>query len=583
MSTNTSTNTSTETSTETPLPTLVIEENVPAAMRDKTILRADLYRPEGAAEALPVLLCRTPYHKRSDRHVNDARQLAARGYIVAVQDVRGRYASEGEYLWMFDDQHSEAEDGYDSVEWAATLPGSTGQVGMIGLSYDAWLQWAAATLRPPHLVAIAPVGIGTRLLEMNYGTFETERRLRWCYAMASDYRQRAGITTGPQTREEANAIWERTERGKWIWFLPFDDLPMDDLFAGLAGQFRQYLRHQHVEYWRFHEQHPQVNVPAFGITGWYDRLIGTIDHFTGMRQNGRTEQARRQQKLLVGPWGHTTNLTRQVGDMDFGPEAELNYYDLIKTWFDYWLKGIDTGLADEPPIKLFIMGANTWRDEEEWPLARTVYTDYYFHSQGAANTPQGDGRLSPKSPGDEPVDRYRYDPRDPVMSLFTPDGQDAPCAQHPLDHRRDVLVYATPPLEEEIEVTGPVTVKLWAASTAPDTDFTAKLVNVRADGFAVNLCHGIVRARYRESYETPGLIEPGQVYEYTIQLRPVSNLFKKGDRIRLDISSSNFPFFDRNHNTGREFYADAELVPAEQTVYHSAEYPSRIILAIIPR
>jgi len=269
--------------------------------------------------------------------------------------------------------------------------------------------------------------------------------------------------------------------------------------------------------------------------------------------------------------------------MDFGAEAQLGYNELIIRWFDYWLKGVDNGIMDEPPIKLFVMGENKWRYENEWPLARTVYTDYYLHSGGAANTPRGDGSLSPTPPGYEPTDSYVYDPKDPVMSLCTPDVQDAPYDQRPLDHRRDVLVFVTEPLEEDVEVTGPVVVKLWAASTAPDTDFTAKLVDVYPDGFAINLCHGIVRARYRDSYEKPSLITLGQIYEYTVPLRPTANLFKKGHHIRVDISSSNFPFFDRNHNTGREFYEDAELVAATQTVYHNGQYPSRIILPVIPR
>jgi putative CocE/NonD family hydrolase len=302
-----------------------------------------------------------------------------------------------------------------------------------------------------------------------------------------------------------------------------------------------------------------------------------------MRQNGKTEHARQNQKLLIGPWGHTTALTRQVGVMDFGPEAELNYYELLQRWFDYWLKDIDTGIMDEPPIRRFVMGENVWRDEEMWPPANTTATAYHLQSNGSANTPGGDGSLSLALPQAAASDSYVYDPRDPVMSLCTPDIQDTPCDQRPLDYRQDVLVYMTEPLTQAIEVTGQITVKLWAASTAPDTDFTAKLVDVHPDGFAVGLGYGIVRAQYRESYQNPTLITPGQIYEYTISLRSTGILFKQGHRIRLDISSSNFPFFDRNHNTGRPFYSDPELVSARQTIYHTAQYPSRVILPLIPR
>jgi putative CocE/NonD family hydrolase len=277
------------------------------------------------------------------------------------------------------------------------------------------------------------------------------------------------------------------------------------------------------------------------------------------------------------------DLEPQVGEIDFGPEARLDYHDLLIQWFDYWLKGIDNGIMDEPPIRLFVMGENTWRFENEWPLTRTLHTEYYMHSDGGANTPQGDGSLSTSAPGEEPSDVYTYDPRDPVMSLCTPHVHPAPYDQRPLDDRRDILVYTSAPLEQDMEVTGSVTVKLWAASTAPDTDFTAKLVDVYPDGHAVNICDGIIRARYRESYTESSLITPGRVYEYTIKTKHTSNLFKKGHRIRVDVSSSNFPLFDRNHNTGREFYNDAELVTAHQTIYHSAQYPSRVILPVIPR
>ena len=559
-----------------------VDYDVSIPMRDGVILRGDLYRPsvEGSS---PVLVCRTPYNKRSSRHVQDATAMAARGYLVVVQDVRGRDTSDGEWRWMFGGGYGEAEDGYDTVEWAARLPGSSGKVGTFGLSYDAWLQWELATLRPPHLVAMVPVGIATRLLDMTYGIFETGRRLRWCYSMSTSYRRKAGVTTGPQSRDDANALWNQMEREKWLWFLPFDELPADEIFFGLADQFKDFLHNQTRETWHFPEKHIQIGTPALSITGWYDRLIGTIDQYQGMIKNGFSTHARANQKLIIGPWGHTTDFTQQVGVMDFGEDASLNYYDILARWFDYWLKGIDTGVMDEPPIRRFLMGANRWYAEESWPPAGIVPTDYFFHSSGEANTPMGDGTLQLARPGDEPPDRFDYDPRDPVMSLCTLDVQDTASDQRPLDGRRDVLVYQTAPLTEEVEVCGDVVVKLYAASSAPDTDFTAKLVDVHPDGLAVALCYGIVRAQYRDSYAEPSLLEPGRIYAYTISLRATNNLFKVGHRIRIDISSSNFPFFDRNHNTGRAFYADAELVVATQTIYHTDTYPSRVVLPILPR
>ena len=558
------------------------EENIGARMRDGTVLRADIYRPRADGQ-YPVLLMRTPYDMRAPRWQNHAMILASHGYVVVLQDVRGRHQSDGEYVWAFGPNHPEAADGYDSVEWAATLPYGSGKVGTYGLSYNALVQWELATQRPPHLVAMAPTGICTRILDMNFGIFETGRRLMFCYMMAADFRWRDAIAVGGQTMAEARDIWLRTERDKWIWWLPFGELPMSDMFYGLEGQVREYMTHQSVEYWGFPARFDQISVPAFAITGWYDRLIGTIDFFAGMRQCGMTEHARLNQKLLIGPWGHTDDLNRNVGIMDFGAEAQLDYCSELVRWYDFWLKGIDNGIMQEPPIRLFVMGENAWRYENEWPPARTVYTDYYFHSSGAANTPAGDGTLSPTAPSDEPTDSFIYDPKDPLMSLCTPEVQDAPFDQSPLDHRRDVLVYITEPLAQDVEVTGPVVVQLWATSTAPDTDFTAKLIDVFPDGLAVPVCHGIIRARYRECYENPSLLVPGQIYEYSISLKATGNLFRAGHRIRVDVSSSNFPFFDRNHNTDREFYEDAELMTAKQTVYHNSQYPSRIVLPVVPR
>jgi len=299
-------------------------------------------------------------------------------------------------------------------------------------------------------------------------------------------------------------------------------------------------------------------------------------------KNGMTAHTRQNQKLMVGPWPHGYT-DRKTGDVDFGPDAAVDYVELMVRWFSYWLKGIDNGIMSEPPVKIFVMGENVWREEDDWPLARALYTDYYFHSGGFANTPRGDGTLGQMPPGDEPTDSYAYDPRDPVMTNYIQEVNTEPRDQRVLGYRHDVLVYATDPLLQDVEVTGYPVVKLWASSTARDTDFTAKLVDVHPNGFAQNLCYGIVRARYRQSMSKPTLIRPGKVYEYTIRLQPTSNLFKAGHRIRIDISSSDFPNFDRNHNTGGDDYAEATLLKARQTVYHDGKHPSRIILPIVPR
>ena len=560
------------------------QKDVPAKMRDGTVLRADIHRPD-SDESFPVLLIRTPYSKQHERYQESGSRLAERGYIVVVQDVRGRHASEGEFMpGFYSSEHMDAEDGYDTVEWAARLPGSSGRVGTVGNSYDGWTQWELAHTRPPALKAMYASGIAANLLDRELsGVLRLGRVLYWTVCTLSpDQRRRAGVESGLTAVAEAERLWLERDRSKWLWFLPLMGIPEDAMF-GMAGHFRRWLEDHTSDHFGFLEKHRQVEVPVLHTTGWYDQQIGAMKQFTGMVENGRTEHARKNQHLVVGPWTHTnTDLVSTVGAVDFGPEAPRDFYELADLWFGRWLKGETNQAKEWPPVQLFVMGANRWRDEYEWPLARTAFTDFYLHSSGQANTPFGDGLLSPELPAEEPPDRYSYDPRDPVMTLYTTGGQHEPQDQRALDGRRDVLVYVTPALREPIEVTGPVTVKLYAASSAPDTDFVVKLIDVWPDGFAQELCHGIVRARYRESFERPSLIEPERVYEYTINVNPTSNLFRAGHRIRLDVTSSDFPNFDRNHNTGGSDYAEATLKPASQTIFHTAAYPSRIILPVIP-
>jgi len=561
---------------------VTVEENVPMETRDGTVLRADLYRPSGGGR-YPVLLCRTPYNKRLSRYVGHARDLASRGYVVVVQDVRGRYASDGEFFWQFrnNDETFDAQDGHDAVEWAAALPHSDGQVGTWGHSYPSWCIWRMAATRPPHLKAVFASGMAARLLDMNYGVFETGRRLQWTYMMAADARRRAGVPHGPHSPEEANEDWTNVQRGKWMWHLPLESIP-DYVFSTLTEQLKTYYRQQNLELWAFDRVHGDVNVPVCQFTGWWDRLIGTIDQFTGMVENGPAS-LRDQHRLIIGPWGHdSTSLSRKIGPIDYGPDAGATFEDLIARWYDCRFKGVDTGIDSEPPIRLFVLNENRWRFEQEWPPARMRYTEFFLHSGGRANTVRGDGLLSTDEPGSERPDEYDYDPSDPVMSLMRADSQAAPVDQAPLDGRVDILVYQTPPLERDVAVIGPVTLKLWAASSAPDTDFTAKLIDVQPDGTAVNLSYGIMRARYRDGYDSPTLILPDLPYEYAVKMTPTGALFRRGHRIRLDVSSSDFPNFDRNHNTGADFWADAELRVAHQTVLHDREHPSRLILPVMP-
>jgi hypothetical protein len=341
---------------------------------------------------------------------------------------------------------------------------------------------------------------------------------------------------------------------------------------------KDWIRHaRYDDYWKSYgikEKYDRIQVPAYFVSGWYDNLVHeTFRNFKGFREHGGSREARQGTKILVGPWIHG-------GSLGY---PELN--ELQLRWFDYWLKGIQNGIASEPPIRIYVMGANVWRDENEWPLARTRYVDFHLASQGKANGVAGDGVLSTAAPtGPGPPDKFVYDPNDPVPTLG---GQISTLVPGPLDRssvqqRKDVLVYTTEPLSADMEVTGPVELKLVAASSAVDTDFTATLTAVRPDGKAIHICEGIRGVSFRDSLEHPTPIEPGKIYEYSISLWETSNVFKAGQRIRLEVSSSNFPRYARNQNTGLAFGTSDRMITAEQTIYHDADHPSRLILPVIP-
>jgi putative CocE/NonD family hydrolase len=344
---------------------------------------------------------------------------------------------------------------------------------------------------------------------------------------------------------------------------------------------RDWLLHpEHDLYWdrtSIGDDYTKIRASVYNIGGWYDILLeGTINNYLKMTGPGIAPEIRRKQKLMIGPWIHSMG-KRKVGELDFGEEAVFNGNEFGLRWFDSQLKGMDNGVMEEPPVKIFIMGKNQWRYENEWPLARTDYRNYYFHSQGNANTLLGDGRLDTNPPNNESPDQYAYDPADPVPTI----GTMGPYDQRSVEERQDVLVYTSAPLEGDLEVTGPVKALIYASSSAVNTDFTAKLVDVYPDGRAIRICEGIIRADHRDPEATPSNILPGEIYAYRIDLWATSNVFLQGHRLRVEISSSNFPRFDRNLNTGKYFATDTTMETAQQVIYHTREYPSRIILPII--
>src|SRR5216683_4458751 len=373
------------------------------------------------------------------------------------------------------------------------------------------------------------------------------------------------------------------------------DLRLGRVAKGFCSHLKDYLDHPEDDaYWRqlsVRDKAHEINVPIFHVASWYDGFLeGGLHNFSNIRQHGMTSEARAGQRLLVGPWPHLYPYdvpTSAVGELDMGPEALIRTNDIEQRWFDYWLKGIDTGIKNERPVQIFVMGDNVWREEDEWPLARTKYTPFYLHSGGRANTLNGNGTLSRvPPPSEQRADSFVYDPDDPVPTIGgsqlgpNPTG---PCDQRPIEARQDVLVYTSEPVREDLEITGPLSVKLFAASTAADTDFTAKLVDVWPNGYAQNLQDGIIRARYRSSSTHPALITANAVYEYTIDLWATSHVIKPGHRIRVEISSSNFPHYDRNLNTGGPLFKEKDFKRATQTVFHDAARPSHIILPLIPR
>ena len=579
---------------------VTVDFDVPAEMRDGTVLRANIYRPVGE-DRWPVLLTRTPYGKDfpNSSPVLDPLLAARHGYVVIVQDTRGRFASAGEW----DPMRNEALDGVDTIAWAARLPYSNGQVGMFGASYLGFTQWSAAIHHPEALKVMAPYITWNNPFNgqlFRGGALELGISASWQLMMGANVLMRRHALDARQLGYDI-FMWSRQVdalSNQGYYSLPLKEFgPIQNNNVGPA--FFEAIEHpmdrEYVEPINLHGKQELVTVPTFNIGGWYDIFLqDTLENFRVMREHGSTPEAR-QSKLLIGPWAHTS-ASNPIGEMSFGIASTAGLLNLQGDvmsmqlrWFDHFLKGLDTGVISEAPIKLFVMGANVWRDEQEWPLARAVETRYYLHSNGQANSLHGDGTLSTHAPEAEIADHYDYDPAHPVMTrggslLMTAEFPAGVFDQRATEERADVLVYTTPALERDTEVTGPISLHLWASSSASDTDFVARLVDVHPSGYAQNLTDGIIRARYRdfELGAAATLIEAGKAYEFILDLWSTSNVFKQGHRIRLDVTSSNFPRWDRNPNTGHNFGADSELVVAHQTILHDAEHPSFVLLPIIP-
>ncbi len=548
--------------------------DVGVPMSDGARLSADVYLPTEGDGPYPAILYRTPYSNQMDYLVERGNFFAQHGYAVVCQDVRGRYDSQGEFKrWT-----SEFEDGHQTVEWVGAQPWCDGNVGMDGPSYLGYVQWQAAAMGSRFLKCIVPQVMGGDLHESPHyqgGAFQLALNATWSFR------------TDARTMQEIDQYdWERL-----LYTLPVRDVPaaagrdVQDFLDWVDNpDFGPHWTERNVLH-----RLQQVKVPALHIGGWYDLYpAGTLNLFNGMREAGGSATARDNQRVVIGPWIHSASTLTSAGDVDFGTDSMLDLPEIELAWFDHWLKGVDNGANREAPVKIFVMGSGRWRDEREWPLARTQFTPYYLHSGGIANSAAGDGALSDQQPTDEPTDGYIYDPAFPVPTRGGGNCCDPHLVpwgaydQREVEARSDVLVYSSEPLESDVEVTGPVILKLFASTDGRDTDFTAKLVDVFPDGRAVNLTDGILRGRYREGTDKQVLLRPGETYEFTVDLWVTSNVFKRGHRIRLEVSSSNFPRFDRNPNTGNPFGQDTELRTARQIVYHDAARPSHLLLPVIP-
>jgi putative CocE/NonD family hydrolase len=560
---------------------------VPVPMRDGTALATSIFLPE-AKGRYPVVLQRTAYNRI--HWLDGGDQWARAGYVFVCQDTRGRYDSDGSFRPFL----QEIEDTPDTIEWIRRQPWCDGRVGMMGPSYLGWVQMlgvagGAGPLPDALLPTFMPCDPWLRGF-YNRGPLSLFLSFWWlCFDVGS-----------------------RQQNGALMRYFDMEELcrrlPLETLDVSCTSQqndvWRDMMAHDtYDDFWKPYSirgKYDRFTMPTLQVGGWYDYYPAeTIFNWQRMRADAATPEIAAGHKLLLGPWGHHHDLSQKDDSrraLDFGPESGFDCHRIYRSWYDRLFMGKPPadGLGDRP-IRLFVMGRNTWRDEDEWPLARTRYQNWFLHSAGRANTLHGDGRLAPVAPHREPVDRFDYDPANPVPTRggnhsIGPWGDAykdliwcGPCDQRPNEERADMLVYTSAPLEADLEVTGPVELSLWAVTSASDTDFVARLVDVHPDGRAVNITEGVVRARYREGdWASPRLIVPGAVLEYTIDLQCTSNVFLKGHCLRLEVTSSSFPLWDRNLNTGEHPNRGARMQVARQEILHDADHPSRLRLPVIP-
>jgi len=590
-----------------------VVKSIMVPMSDGTRLSTDLYMPAGAAGKLPSLLVRDPYGKNAPMsrghsyRFNLLMSFVERGYVVAIQDMRGRFESEGRYL----PGKNNRNDGYDTVTWLTNQPWSSGKVGTFGCSYTGDTQIALATTRHPGHVAAVPMASTTGFYSrgrpwgsFDGGAFELAQTAGWFSRSGSEvvYGPPAWIDRQEWFRSDAARLYRQSAgRENDTAYFPFiSTLPIVDILRKSGSPPTQYENfvssNPEASYFKELEwanEADRFDTPMLFIDSWYDYgPAEALELWNLARRNSLSDRSRVNQFIIIAPTAHCDFINSEgserliVGERDMG-DARLDYKDMLHRWYDHWLKGADNGVTDMPKVQYFLMGKNEWRNSDVWPLAKTNYTKFFLHSGGRANSRYGDGILLLQTPGNQPADHFVYDPATPVPSL----GGQACCTgtekgagsydQSANEMRHDVLVYTSAVLDKGIEVTGPLEVVLYVSSSAKDTDFTAKLIDVYPDGRAFNVQEGALRMRYREGYSDTVWMKPGKVYEARLDLHVTANYFGPGHRIRLEVSSSNFPRWDRNLNTGGNNFDETEWMTAHNSVYHSEKYPSHVLLPII--
>jgi len=540
--------------------------NLMMPARDGVRLATDVYLPAGDGPH-PTILGRTPYNKNNPGYSGLIDAWNSRGYALAIQDVRGRGDSEGSFV----PYRHDAADGSHAVAWVAAQEWSDGNVVIQGASYGAHAAWLTAVAQPAALRALI-VSVSPSDPFVEFPTGRSPMSISW-YRMVDGH------------------VMQSTDGIPWMEV--YEHLPlltMDERAGFCSPLWRADIEHPTRDaHWLplcYQDRFAELDLPVLHISGWYDdEQVGTPINFAGMARSAKSPRARSMQRLLMGPWGHAVNAGRKLGEVDFGPTAVIDMESRMAAFADAALGRGGASTDGQAPVRIFVMGSNAWRDEQEWPLQRTRFTDFHLRSGGSANSRFGDGRLdtAPAS-GDEPADVYQYDPARPVPFLTDPVSSQigGPDDYAAIEQRGDVLCYTTDPLDADMELTGPVRLVLFASSSAVDTDFTAKLVDVHPGGFCQRLCDSVVRGRFREGNHREVPMAPGTVYQFDIDMWNTCQVIRAGHRVRLEVSSSAFPKYDRNLNTGEPIATATRMVVAENRVWHDAAHPSRLVLPVIP-